>query len=250
MKKIISIFMIFLLTSHVFCTEQEPYDDVTNLSSEHNNTQLVKAVPTIKLFVYKHCFFCNKVTDFLEQYHITDSIEIIDADVPINKALLKTISGKTQAPYLVDEVEQIKMPESLDIIAYISKKFHIQPIQQDHAHVTTIEEKKVVVDIIYDAANFLKYVTTAQKPVVILVATTWCHPCTLFKPIFEHVAEKMHDMCNFIMLDADRDADIVAQLNVAYYPMVICFNHGQRINPEDYRTFDGLLTIVTNLLTE
>jgi len=200
----------------------------------------------LQLFIYKDCLFCKKVTLFLEQHNLLDFVELIDANIQDNKAVLQRMSGRTQAPYLVDKDACMQMLESDDIIRYLREKFGIS--LQD----TIISVNPVLIDGLakYDAQTFLFDVQKSNKPVIVLVATTWCPPCKQFKPIFQMVADQMKDSCEFIMLDGDLNEDIVIQLKIRAYPTVVCFKNGQRINPKNYRTQEGLLRLVSELLQD
>jgi thiol-disulfide isomerase/thioredoxin len=205
----------------------------------------------IQLFMYDGCPYCVKVSAFLTQYNLLDKVEFIDAGISEHRALLRSISGKTQAPYLVDLDAGINMPESLDIIVYLTKKFNIvqnvmQPIAVEIVpFITSVEINGLKK---YDSATFLSNVQASIKPVVILVSTTWCPPCQQFKPIFQSVAQQMSEQCEFIMLDGDLNQEIITQLKVRSYPTVICYKNGQQINPTNYRTKVGLLEMVSQLL--
>jgi thioredoxin 1 len=198
----------------------------------------------IKLFIYTDCFFCTKVISFLEQHRLLDQVELIDANVSENKDLLRSMTGKTQVPYLVDIDCRVAMLESADIIAYLSEKFHVKSVEPVLIPVPVNELKT------YSSSTFLSEVQTSNKPVLILVATTWCPPCKKFKPIFEEVAEQMKDYCDFILIDGDLNEDIVTLLKVTSYPTLICYKKGQTFNPINYRTKVGLMELISRLLKD
>lgn len=211
------------------------------------NAQVVEQ--KIQLFMYDACPYCVKVTDFLKQHNLMDKVEFIDADILENRELLRSFSGRTQAPYLIDVDANISMPESLDIIVYLAKKFSvIIPTFVDTA--TAVMQADFCEQKKYDSVFFLSDVKASKKPVIILVSTTWCPPCQQFKPVFKMVAEQMKDSCEFIMLDGDLDKDIATQLQVRAYPTVICYKDGNRIDPINYRTKAGLLEVISQLLQE
>jgi len=79
----------------------------------------------IQLFIYSDCYYCIKVTAFLQEHNLLNEIDLVDTYLPENRSWLRQISGKTQAPYLVDSDVDVKMPESLDIITYFTHKFDI-----------------------------------------------------------------------------------------------------------------------------
>ncbi|MGZ6250931.1 MAG: thioredoxin family protein [Candidatus Chromulinivorax sp.] len=101
---------------------------------------------------------------------------------------------------------------------------------------------------IYNSVTFLDDVQKSEKPVIILVATHWCPPCKLFKPLFQQVAQSMQDFCEFLIVDGDKNQEIVQQLQIRCYPTVICYKNGVRINPTNYRSKAGLLSLIETLL--
>lgn len=203
---------------------------------------MVYSQQSLQLFVYQNCIFCTRVIDFLQQHHLTDKVMLIDAEDIKNNKVLQQVSGKTQAPYLVDIDDNIKMPESLDIIAYLSRKFNIS--QATDVDILSIKPQMIPK---YDAATFLTDVKASTKPVLVLVATTWCLPCQEFKPIFEEVAQEQQGSCIFIVVDGNVNFEIVQQLEVKVVPTLICFKDGKQINPKDYKTKKALLQLVVDL---
>lgn len=203
--------------------------------------------PKIQLFMYDGCPYCVRVTAFLEQYKLLDKVEFIDAGLSSHKDLLQKISGRTQAPYLVDLDAGVKMPESLDIIAYLTQKFKVKqhtPVAVPIAY--QVEEINGLKK--YNSATFLADVQKSVKPVILLISTTWCPPCKILKPIFQNVAEQMSESCDFIILDGDLNGEIVSQLLVRAYPTVICYKNGKRFDPQHYRTQVDLEKIVAQLI--
>jgi thioredoxin 1 len=221
-------------------------DTVKKNSMQTVDTQRGKQ--KIQLFMYDECPYCVRVATFLKQQNLMDKVEFIDAGVSENRELLRSVSGRTQAPYLIDLDADVKMPESLDIIAYFSKKFAttIPPVVECISGIAPIEvyeQKK------YNNATFLSDIQASKKPVMILVSTTWCPPCKIFKPIFLQVAQQFADVCTFICIDGDVDSGIRDQLGVQGYPSVVCYKNGKRINSENYRSKEGLVRLVHQLVS-
>ena len=137
------------------------------------------------------------------------------------------------------------MAESDDIIAYLMKKYDI-------AYAEPISIAKVSNDDqmqkSYNPKTFLSDIQKTNKPVVILVSTTWCSPCKVFKPIFLQVAQKYADLCEFICVDGNANCEILQQLGIRSYPTVVCFKDGKQINPENYRSQQGLTQLVQQLV--
>lgn len=77
----------------------------------------------IQLYIYQYCPFCTKVITFLKENDLLEQVELIDAGTNENREKLREISGKTQAPFLVDSSTDTAMPESDDIIEYFKNKY-------------------------------------------------------------------------------------------------------------------------------
>ena len=199
----------------------------------------------IKLFMYDGCPYCVKVHLFLESQNLLHHVEFVDAGLSENRELLKLISGRTQAPYLVDADAGVKMAESNDIIQYFAKKYTIQFAVP--ASITATLHQETHDQKSYNPATFISQVCTSKKPVIILVSTTWCPPCQQFKPIFLQVAQEFADQCDFICVDGDANRAIVQELGVTGYPTVVCYKNGQQINPKNYRSKAGLIKLIGQL---
>lgn len=247
MKKIKIFSCVVAIIGFVCLYAGQNQDQMTiqqSIAIQSADTQIIEH--KIQLFMYDGCLYCVKVTDFLKQHNLMDKVVCIDASIPENRELLRSISGKTQAPYLVDVEAGIKMPESLDIIAYFSKKFNVtMPMAE------TVVRNVVEVNGLkkYDYVTFLSDVQVSKKPVIILVSTTWCPPCKVFKPIFLQIAQEFADACQFICVDGDLNTEIVNQLGVQCYPSIVCYKDGKQINPENYRSKEGLIRLINQLLS-
>lgn len=74
----------------------------------------------IDLYVLETCPYCRKVMDFLEENNI--SYNKFDITYPENHEKLLDLGGSDQVPFLYDSKNNIKMYESDDIIAYMTKR--------------------------------------------------------------------------------------------------------------------------------
>lgn len=242
-KIVLSIAIVVGLVS-LYADQQDQIkkDDVVMKQDIESTPEIV--VSKIQLFMYEGCSYCVKVKLFLEKYNLIDNVEFIDADIATNKELLKTISGKTQAPYLVDKDANVKMAESEDIIKYLAEKFKITDYKETRKPLSNLDngEKQ------HDPDTFLAHVCAASKPVVILVSTTWCPPCKVFKPIFIEIAKEMADQFEFILVDGDANRKIVEQLGVRGYPTVVFYKNGQRIDIPYSRSKIGFTQALNKLL--
>lgn len=74
------------------------------------------------LFVKHGCPFCNKVLEFMDEYHIVLPLVYIDEMVhDVIYDQLINLGGKFQVPCL--DIDGTAMYESDDIIAYLNKTF-------------------------------------------------------------------------------------------------------------------------------
>jgi len=234
--------VIGLVSLYADQQDQTKKDDIVMKKDGESAPEAVAS--KIQLFMYEGCFYCVKVRLFLEKYNLIDKIEFIDADVAINKELLKTISGKTQAPYLVDKDANVKMAESEDIIKYLAEKFKIADYKETRKPLSNLDNGEQQ----HDPDTFLAHVCAASKPVVILVSTTWCPPCKVFKPVFIEIAKEMADQFEFILVDGDANRKIVEQLGVRGYPTVVFYKNGKRIDVQYSRSKVGFMQALKKLL--
>ena len=219
----------------------QPEDMIIMMNIEEITPEIIPS--KIQLFMYKGCSFCDKVTLFLEQHDLVDKVEfieveLIDAEITEKRDLLKSISGRTQAPYLVDSDADVKMAESQDIIKYFIKKFKIE------LKLSNIDNTEVK----HDAEKLLSNILLSPKPVVILVSTTWCPPCKVFKPIFTAIAKEMADQFEFVFVNGDANKNIVEQLGVRGYPTVVFYKDGQKIDVQYDRSKSGFAKALQTLL--
>ena len=116
---------VVAVTSLVSLYANQLFDGLSMKEAVSNKTDVKSESQKIKLFMYSDCYYCIKVTSFLQQHDLLDKVEFVDAYLPENRSLLRQESGRTQAPYLIDSDADVKMPESLDIIKYLAHKFDI-----------------------------------------------------------------------------------------------------------------------------
>ena len=70
----------------------------------------------LDLFILETCPYCLKVMKFFDEHNI--KYNKIDISTPASKDALIRMGGKRQVPFLVDNVRNIQMYESNDIIEY------------------------------------------------------------------------------------------------------------------------------------
>ncbi len=242
--KIMGLIVAFIYCIGLYANQKQ---DQSNMQkSIDQSIELFVGEQKIQLFMYEGCSYCVKVIVFLKQYNLLDKVVLIDAGVQANRERLRYISGKMQAPYLVDVDANVTMPESLDIIAYLITKYNVAIPAVEVISTLPIVQMSTMAK--YDNATFLSIVQASKKPVVILISTTWCPPCKIFKPIFLQISQQFADVCEFICIDGDIDREIANQLGVQCYPSIVCYKNGQQIEFENYRSKAGLLNLIDQLI--
>ena len=217
-------------------------DDVVAQVTESSSQEVTQK---IQMFIYRDCPYCIKVYLFLYSQNLLEYVEFVDVESSENQELLKKVSGATQVPYILDVDANVKMAESDDIIQYFVNKYNITFVTPASV---VLQSQEGNTQQAYNPATFVSDVQALKRPVIILVSTTWCPPCKVFKPIFLEIAEQMGDVCEFICLDGDVNLLIVQQLGVECFPSIVCFKNGEQINPENYRNKEGLVQLVQSLV--
>ncbi|MBP6869569.1 glutathione S-transferase N-terminal domain-containing protein [Candidatus Babeliales bacterium] len=252
--------IVCFLSAHD-ASQQVSENEIMQKVDESHQAEIVEKAK-VQLFMYQGCSYCVHVYSFLQSKNLLDQVEIIYLDSSEKIHLLKSISGRTQAPYIVDAAAGVSMAESLDIIEYFKKKYvvesdlstqamlQVETPATDHLKIAdeNCKAKSNQYPKSYNPKTFISEMQAFKKPVIILISTTWCPPCKVFKPIFLQVAQEFADQCEFICLDGDLNGSIVETLGVQCYPTVVCFKNGQQINPKNYRTKSGLFDLVSILL--
>jgi len=236
------LYYIFLLGSLFQATAQNTMQTIENIMPEKLGAD------SLELYVYENCPYCIKVLLFLHSQNMLDAVQIMHLGVKEYQDALQQMSGKLQAPYLVDRSCQVQMAESDDIIAYIMKKYDITYAASAFDLPESFDN--AVSQQIYNPETFMQDVIASEKSVIILISTTWCPPCKLFKPIFLQVAQLYAEQYNFICVDGDANRSIIEQLGVTCYPSVVCYKNGQVVKINDdqkYRSYQGLIKLIESL---
>ena len=113
----INLFLISIFFSFPSCANNKKAVTMGTMLQDKRN------VPQIKLYVYHTCPYCKKVIQYLKTSGNEQKVEIVDASRPENLQELKRLNNNnTQCPFLYDLEQNIKMLESMDIIAYLKKR--------------------------------------------------------------------------------------------------------------------------------
>jgi glutaredoxin len=96
--------------------------NISNINTESLTEKTMS--PQIKLFIYPGCPYCQKVIKYLKKINKFDEIVIKDAtNADVLKELKSLTNNNTQCPYLSDEIQDVGMHESDDIITYFKTRF-------------------------------------------------------------------------------------------------------------------------------
>lgn len=79
---------------------------------------------------------------------------------------------------------------------------------------------------------------------VIKFSAEWCHPCHMYKPIFDEVSQKMGHKAEFKQYDIDKDDNVTERYKIRSIPTTIIEKDGEIV----YR-YSGTLD-KTTLITE
>lgn len=75
----------------------------------------------LHLFVLKTCPYCGKVADFIKENSIDINIKDIEQGENFND--LMKLGGKEQVPFLYDDIKEVAMYDSAEIIKYLEKNY-------------------------------------------------------------------------------------------------------------------------------
>ncbi len=115
LKYLFSFLIFFTFSS---CTDLKKGIIVNSLKkNKRNHSQII-------LYIYPQCPYCKRVMNYLKSSGNEDKVLIMDASDRNNLQKLRQLNNNnTQCPFLYDPEKNVKMLESLDIIAYLKKRF-------------------------------------------------------------------------------------------------------------------------------
>lgn len=67
------------------------------------------------------------------------------------------------------------------------------------------------------------------EKIILKLATSWCGPCKMLKPIFEKVSNENTSEVQMYTLDVDVNREIAISLGVRSVPTIKVFNNGEII---------------------
>jgi len=103
-------------------------------------------------------------------------------------------------------------------------KDYIEIDIQDLMQNNNAQDSKVV---IVTEQNYEVEVNQSQQPVVILVGTSWCPPCQIFKSIYAKVAEEFSDKFKFVRIDFDSYKSFFVKHQIRAVPVILFSVNGK-----------------------
>ncbi len=77
-----------------------------------------------------------------------------------------------------------------------------------------------------NSAEFKEIIASKQKPVAIMVTSSWCHNCRALAPIFEKASKELKAVADFNYLKVDDNQALVKSLKIMGVPTMLFYRHG------------------------
>jgi len=79
-------------------------------------------------------------------------------------------------------------------------------------------------------ANFTKFITRNDLPVIVDFWAPWCGPCKMMAPIFEQAADELKNQFILAKVNTENEQTLAGQYAIRSIPTLAIFKKGQEIN--------------------
>lgn len=77
------------------------------------------------------------------------------------------------------------------------------------------------------AANFQRYITKNEVPVVVDFWAPWCGPCKMMAPVFAAAAKKLEPRVRLAKVDTEREKGLAGTFAIRSIPTLVIFQGGK-----------------------
>jgi len=77
--------------------------------------------------------------------------------------------------------------------------------------------------------NFQRFTQRSQLPVVVDYWASWCGPCKMMAPVFEHVAQEMSPYVLFAKVNTESEQSLAVTANIRSIPTLVIYREGAEL---------------------
>lgn len=79
-------------------------------------------------------------------------------------------------------------------------------------------------------ANFTKFITSNDLPVIVDFWAPWCGPCKMMAPVFEQAASELKNQFTLAKVNTENEQALAGQYAIRSIPTLAIFKKGREIN--------------------